>query len=229
MPLHETSHPLVAHKMTLLRDSKTSSSDFRKVLKEISFYLGYEATRSIGTSPHTVTTPMREPFTGAKIAQKVAIIPVLRAGLGMAEALLDLLPKASVHHIGMYRAKASLLPVQYYNRLPKDELCDVAYICDPCIATSNTITAVCSIVKKWAPSARIIVISAIGARVGVEKLLAFHKDVEVYIGAVDDVLSPEGMIIPGIGDAGDRQFRTPSDEVGPVSDDVTGKRKRDEE
>ena len=100
MPLFETSHPLVSHNMTLLRDIKTSSHDFRKVLKEISFYLGYEATRSIETTPHDVTTPMGQSFTGAKLCQRVAIIPVLRAGLGMADAMLELLPKASVHHIG---------------------------------------------------------------------------------------------------------------------------------
>jgi uracil phosphoribosyltransferase len=229
MPLFEATHPLVAHKMTLLRDQKTSSQDFRKVLRELTFYLGYEATRSVQTAPHEVTTPMGMPYHGGKISEKIAIIPILRAGLGMSDAMLDLLPRASVHHMGMYRAKASLLPVQYYNRLPKNETCDVAYICDPCIATSNTIHAVCSIVRKWAPKARIVVVAAIGARVGVDKLLATHPDVDVFIGAIDETLSPEGMILPGIGDAGDRQFGTPSDEVPHVGDVENGKRKRDED
>lgn len=228
MPLYEATHPLVVHKMTLLRDQKTSSHDFRKVLREITFYLGYEATRLVKTSSHEVTTPMGLPFVGGKIAEKIAIIPILRAGLGMSDAMLDLLPRAAVYHMGMYRAKESLLPVQYYNRLPKHETCDIAYICDPCIATSNTVHAVCSIVRKWAPKAKIIVIAAIGARVGVDKLLASHPDIDVYIGSIDETLSPDGMILPGLGDAGDRQFGTPSDEV-PNIDSENGKRKREEE
>ena len=140
----------------------------------------------------------------------------------MSDGLLDLLPRASVHHIGMYRAKDSLLPVQYYNRLPKNEICDVAYIVDPCIATSGTINAVCSIVKRWGAK-KIVVIAAIGARIGVEKLLLQHPDIELYIGAIDDVLSSDGMILPGIGDAGDRQFAT-RDEL----DSSNGKRKRND-
>ncbi len=140
----------------------------------------------------------------------MAVVPVLRAGLGMSDAVLDLMPRAAVHHIGLYRAKDSLLPVLYYERLPKGEACDVAYICDPCIATSNTIHAVVSIVKRWGAK-KIVIISAIGAKAGVTKLLELHPDVELYIGAVDDILSTSGMILPGIGDAGDRQFGTPVD------------------
>jgi len=230
MPLFEATHPLVAHKMSLLRDTKTSSHDFRKVLREITFYLGYEASRTIKTVTHEVTTPMGVHMSAAKIGEKIAIIPILRAGLGMADAMLDLMPRASVHHIGMYRAKSSLLPVQYYNRLPKNETCEVAFICDPCIATSNTINAVCQIVHKWSPHARIVVISAIGARAGVEKLLTQHPSVELYIGAVDAQLSADGMILPGIGDAGDRQFGTPCDEIPHTAlDDTPSKRKRDDE
>jgi uracil phosphoribosyltransferase len=112
----------------------------------------------------------------------------------------------------MYRSKDSLLPIQYYNRLPKNQACDVAYVVDPCIATSNTIHAVLSILKKWGAK-RIVVVSAIGARAGVDRLLELHPDVDVYIGAVDETLSESGMIVPGIGDAGDRQFGTPSDEA----------------
>lgn len=130
----------------------------------------------------------------------------------------------------MYRAKESLLPIQYYNRLPKNKVCDVAYVVDPCIATSNTIHAVVSILKRWGAK-RIVVIAAIGAREGVNKLLELHPTVELYIGAVDDVLSAHGMIIPGIGDAGDRQFGTPNDEIPNLlpSADSPQKRKRDED
>jgi uracil phosphoribosyltransferase len=133
----------------------------------------------------------------------------------------------------MFRAKESLLPVQYYNRLPKDHNTDIAFIVDPCIATSNTLHAVCSILKRWGAK-KVVVISAIGARPGVDKILELHPDVDLYIGQIDETLSPEGMIIPGIGDAGDRQFRTPSEEL-PVtflgaatgsSSDEASKRKR---
>jgi len=156
------------------------------------------------------------------MAEKIAVIPILRAGLAMADGMLDLLPTAAVHHIGMYRSKLSHLPVQYYNRLPKNQPCDIAYVVDPCIATSNTIHAVVSILKRWGAK-KIIVISAIGSRAGVTRLLNDHPDIEVHIGALDNELSENGMILPGLGDAGDRQFGTPLEEdpavLEPVLDD----------
>jgi len=239
MPLHVATHPLIAHKMTRLRDVTTNSCDFRRVLKEITFYLGYEATKDISVTSDVVRTPMNVEYNGAKVADNLAIIPILRAGLCMADGMLDLMPRATVHHIGMYRSKDSLLPIQYYNRLPRNERCDVAFVVDPCIATSNTIHAVVSILKKWGAK-KIVVIAAIGARQGVNRLAELHPDVDIHIGAVDDELSAEGMILPGIGDAGDRQFRTPMEVVPsllpaePVASTgveaaATGKRGRDEE
>ena len=198
--------------MTLLRNRETSAQDFRRILKEITFYLGYEATHNLVTTREIITTPNNVEHAGVKLQERVAIIPVLRAGLGMADGMGELMPKAAVHHIGMFRAKESLLPMQYYNRLPKDEAADVAYICDPCIATSNTIQAVCSIVKRWG-AGRIVVIATIASRSGVTKLMEAHPDVEVYVGEIDEVLSAEGMILPGIGDAGDRQFGTPCEDI----------------
>jgi len=155
---------------------------------------------------------MNVPFEGSKLHENVSIIPILRAGLGMSDGMLELLPKASVHHIGMFRSKSSLLPIQYYNRLPKDEVCDIAFITDPCIATSNTIRAVVSIIKRWGAK-KIVVIATIGARAGIDMLLEAHPDIDVFIGQVDEVLSVEGMITPGIGDAGDRLYGTPCDEM----------------
>ena len=131
--------------------------------------------------------------------------------MAMADGVLELIPTAAVHHIGMYRVKGSELPVQYYNRLPKDANCDVAFIVDPCIASSNTLTAICSIVKKWGAK-KIVVISAVASRAGVNKLTTAHPDVEVHIAAIDEQLSDTGMILPGIGDSGDRAFGTPVDE-----------------
>lgn len=151
-------------------------------------------------------------FNGSKIADKIAIIPILRAGLPMCEAMLDLIPKAAVHHIGMYRSRVSNLPVQYYNRLPRDQPCDVAFITDPCIASSNTIHAVISIVKRWGAK-RVVVVAAIAAESGINRLKELHPDVEIYVGSVDKELTEEGYIVPGLGDAGDRSFGTPHEEA----------------
>lgn len=142
MPVHVATHPLIAHKMTLLRDAKTTGQDFRKLLQEITFYLGYESTQNLEISEKKITTPTGSSCDGSKISQSIAIIPILRAGLGMADTMSDIIPLAAVHHIGMYRTKHSPLPIQYYNRLPRGQACDVAFIMDPCIATSNTINAV---------------------------------------------------------------------------------------
>ncbi len=130
----------------------------------------------------------------------------------MSEGMLELMPKAAVHHIGMYRSKVSNLPVQYYNRLPRDQPCDVAYIVDPCIASANTIAAVVGIVKRWGAK-RIVVISAVAARSGLDRLLHDHPDISVFVGSVDEELSAEGYILPGIGDAGDRSFGTPYEDA----------------
>eukprot|EP00597_Dinobryon_sp_UTEXLB2267_P005992 CAMPEP_0170079638 /NCGR_PEP_ID=MMETSP0019_2-20121128/15963_1 /TAXON_ID=98059 /ORGANISM="Dinobryon sp., Strain UTEXLB2267" /LENGTH=228 /DNA_ID=CAMNT_0010293183 /DNA_START=57 /DNA_END=743 /DNA_ORIENTATION=- len=193
--------------MTVLRDKNTSATDFRKILREITFYLGYEASRDLQLTEEIITTPTNTEFKGSKIGEKIALVPILRAGLSMADGMLELFPRAVVHHIGMYRAKDSLLPIQYYNKLPKLQACDVAYVLDPSIATSNTIIAVVSLLKRWGAK-KIIVLAAIGARAGVQKLLQTHPTVAVHLGAMDEFLSPEGTIIPGIGDAGDRQFGT---------------------
>jgi uracil phosphoribosyltransferase len=197
--------------MTILRDVSTSTKDFRSVLKEITFYLGYEATKELKLQTKNIKTPLT-PYEGSKLAESISIIPILRAGLGMSEPMSELIPTAAIHHIGMYRCKTSMLPIQYYNRLPRDKVSDVAFIMEPCIATSNTIHAVINILKRWGCK-KIIVISAIGAKSGVDRVLEEHPDVSIYIGAVDEKLSDSGMIIPGIGDAGDRQFGTPNDDV----------------
>ena len=211
MPLFQSDHPLIQHKMTILRDVSTSTKDFRSVLKEITFYLGYEATKELKLQTKNIKTPLT-PYEGSKLAESISIIPILRAGLGMSEPMSELIPSAAIHHIGMYRCKTSMLPIQYYNRLPRDKVSDVAFIMEPCIATSNTIHAVINILKRWGCK-KIIVISAIGAKSGVDRVLEEHPDVSIYIGAVDEKLSESGMIIPGIGDAGDRQFGTPNDDV----------------
>jgi uracil phosphoribosyltransferase len=133
----------------------------------------------------------------------------MRAGLGMVEPMLELLPNADVHHIGMYRSKDSLLPIQYYNKLPRDKSCDVAYVLDPMIATAGTITAVVNILKKWGAK-KIHIISVLASKAGLQKLQDTHPDVHVTVTEVDDILSKDGMIIPGLGDAGNRLYKTPT-------------------
>lgn len=247
MPLHIATHPLIAHKMTILRDVNTPSHDFRRVLREITFYLGYEATRNLEVANIEIKTPATV-TEGCKLTESISIIPILRAGTGMCDAMLDLLPTAAIHHIGekkeqplpskkfimtsdryfllpgMYRSKGTRLPVQYYNRLPKEQASDVAYILDPCIATAETIRAVCSIVERWGAK-KIVVVAVVGAKEGVEKLLALHPNLEIFIAALDDGLSAEGMVLPGIGDAGDRLFGTPSERIDDVYDDSSKKQK----
>jgi len=216
MPIHLAEHPLLSHKMTMMRNVNTSTNDFRKLLREITFYLGFEATRTLKNTDNKIKTPMNVEFSGTKIGDKVAIIPILRAGLAMADGMLELMPFAAVHHIGMFRTKESLMPIQYYNRLPRDSECDVAYVVDPCIASSNTIHAVITILKKWGAK-KIVVVSAIASTTGIAKLTELHPEIDVHIAAIDDKLSQEGMIVPGIGDAGDRQFGTPFEIVdGPL-------------
>lgn len=149
--VHMSSHPVLSHKLTLLRSSATPPQRFRSVLREITFYLGYEATqRALSTKPVSMTVSVREnehvDYTGDQLAEKIAIVPILRSGLGMVEPMLELLPNAGVHHIGMY--KKGLMPVQYYNRLPKKCNVDVVFVLDPCIATACTAISVVGIMKK---------------------------------------------------------------------------------
>lgn len=210
--VHISKHPVLAHKLSVLRSSSTSPSSFRQALREITFHLGYEATATLSTKDIPITVPGTNhtdhiDAIGSRISDKVALIPILRSGLGMVDPMLELVCNATVHHIGMYRSK-SLMPVQYYNRLPKQCDVDVAYIMDPLIATSNTIISVVSILKRWGVS-EIHVISVIASKAGLSELLKYHPDVRVTIGTVDEELSADGNLLPGLGDAGDRLFGTP--------------------
>ena len=155
-----------------------------------------------------ISTPVQS-TTGKKLDDKIALIPIMRAGLGMVDAMLELLPNADVHHIGMYRSKNSLLPVQYYNRLPKECDADIAFVLDPMIATAGTIKAVVSILKKWGVK-KVHIVSVLASKTGLESLRAAHPDVFVTVTEVDSVLSEDGMIVPGLGDAGNRLYKTPT-------------------
>lgn len=207
--VHISRHPVLSHKISVLRSSSTSPASFRSVLREITFHLGYEATSSLSTKSIPLSVPVGHDhvdFTGEKIADRVALIPILRSGLGMVDSMLELLPDAGVHHIGMYRQ--GLVPVQYYNRLPRKCESDVAYVLDPVMATASTVMSVCSQLKKWGVE-KIHVISVIASKDGLKQFLKTHPDVYVSVGTVDDELTEDGAVLPGLGDAGDRLFGTP--------------------
>ena len=210
-----SNHPVLLKKLTLLRRRETPPREFRTLVKEITFYLGYEATRTLTTRPAVVETPLGE-HEGVQLAQHICICPVLRAGLGMLDPMLELLPNADVHHIGMYRNKSSLLPIQYYNKLPRRDPAvgggegDVAFVLDPMLATAATMSACVAILKQWG-AAKIVVVCLVASRPGLARLHAKHPDVTVFCGEIDASLTDSGFIFPGLGDAGDRLFSTPAE------------------
>lgn len=199
-------HPVLHHKLTKLRDECTDSRAFRHLLREVTYYLGYDATGDLETIPKLIKTP-KGGHRGAELSTNVALVPILRAGLGMVNAMLDILPNASVHHIGMYRNQQSLLPVQYYNKLPKECDVDVAIVLEPVIATAGTIIATLSVLKTWGVK-KIKIVSAIASKQGLQEVCAKNPDVEIFLAAIDNELSEDGYILPGLGDAGDREFKT---------------------
>jgi len=206
-------HPILMHKISLLRSSSTNPASFRQVLREITYHLGYEATlNDLNVKTKKLTVPVGNDHItceGKVLTDKIALVPILRSGLGMVDSMLELLPNAGIHHIGMY--KQNQMPVQYYNRLPRKCDSDVAYILDPCLATSQTMCVVVAILKKWGVE-KIHVISVVASKSGLEKLVETHPDIKVTVGQVDKDLNENGVIIPGLGDAGDRLFGTHIDE-----------------
>ena len=204
--LHVSHHPLVEHKLALLRDRSTEPKKFRELVRELSWLLGYEAMADLTTQPITVETPL-EAMAGAELAPKVGLVPVLRAGLGMVDAMLELMPSAEVWHIGLYRDERSLKPVEYYNKLPTAATVQVCLILDPMLATGGSATATADVLKRWGVK-KIKFVGLIGAPEGIRLMQTHHPDIPIYLAAVDDHLNERGYIVPGLGDAGDRQFGT---------------------
>ncbi len=199
-------HPLVAHKLTLLRRTGTEPALFRRLVAELTYLLGYEATADLPLAPRPIETPLA-PLAGDRLGVPVAIVPVLRAGLGMIDGFLDLMPMARVWHIGLYRDERTLKPVEYYNKLPDAATVQLCLILDPMLATGGSSAATVDILKAWG-AARIKQISLIAAPEGIRTLTSAHPDVDLHVGAVDRELNERGYILPGLGDAGDRQFGT---------------------
>jgi uracil phosphoribosyltransferase len=220
--LHVSHHPLVAHKLSILRDVSTEPKKFRELVRELTWLLGYEAMRDLSLQPRSVATPL-EVLDGAELEPRVGLVPVLRAGLGMVDAMLELMPSAEVWHIGLYRDERSLKPVEYYNKLPDAATVQVCLILDPMLATGGSAAATVDILKAWG-AARIKQVSLIAAPEGVATLSGAHPDVDIHVAAVDRELNDRGYIVPGLGDAGDRQFGTfagPSSEPGHGPDEET--------
>jgi uracil phosphoribosyltransferase len=206
MNLHVSSHPLVQHKLALLRDVTTEPMTFRALVGEIAQILFYEATHDLQLTSVTVHTPLAD-CSSRVIWQRVGIIPILRAGLSMAEAMLKVLPKASVWHLGLYRDHATHQPIAYYSKLPTYPNIDVGYVVDPMLATGGSASTAVDILKKWGLK-EIRFVGLIAAPEGVSVLQKNHPDVPIYLAAMDSHLDENMYIVPGLGDAGDRQFST---------------------
>jgi uracil phosphoribosyltransferase len=204
--VHVSQHPLVLHKLTLLRDRATEPKLFRELVREISQLLFFEATRDLEVTPIQVRTPLAD-CPGHRIAETIGLIPILRAGLGMAEAILEMVPAAQVWHLGLYRDHETLKPVTYYNKLPSKPPIGLAVVVDPMLATGGSAVAALDILNRWGVK-RVKYLTIIAAPDGVATLRAAHAEVPIYVGAVDSHLNEHSYIVPGLGDAGDRQFGT---------------------
>lgn len=204
--LHISNHPAVLHKLAVLRDVHTEPKKFREVVRELSWLLGYEALADAAVRPLSIETPM-EPMAASELGERIGLVPILRAGLGMVDAMLELMPTAQVWHLGLFRDERTLRPVEYYNKLPDSATVDLCLILDPMLATGGSATAAIDVLKKWG-AVRIKLVNLIAAPEGVRAVQAAHPDVEIHCAALDRALNEKGYIVPGLGDAGDRQFGT---------------------
>ncbi len=203
----EIKHPLIQHKLTILRDKNTGSKEFREVVEEIAMLMAYEVTRNIETSEVTVETPMCETKSRVLAGKKLAIVPILRAGLGMVEGIRKLIPAAKVGHIGLYRDEKTLQPVEYFCKLPQDIGERDIILVDPMLATGGSASDAITMLKNRG-AVHIRFVGLIAAPEGIKVLTDKHPDVDVYVAAIDEKLNENGYILPGLGDAGDRLFGT---------------------
>ena len=199
-------HPLVRHKLGMLRDKETTPPAFRALVRDLTQLLFYEATRDLRTAPVTVQTPLAT-SSEVRLAERVGLVPILRAGLGMVDAIHELLAEATVWHLGLYRDHQTLQPVRYYDKLPQQLPIDVGLVLDPMLATGGSAIAALASLKRCGVS-RLKFLGLIAAPEGVEALHREHPDVAIHVGVIDSHLNEKGYIVPGLGDAGDRQFGT---------------------
>jgi uracil phosphoribosyltransferase len=204
--VYPSPHPLVAHKLSFLRSKDTEPKKFRELIREIAALMTYEATADLPLQPRQVETPLA-PMVGQELKQKVGLVPILRAGLGMVEGVWDLMPSSEVWHIGLYRDERTLKPVEYYNKLPVEPTVSVCLILDPMLATGGSAVATTDVLKRWGVK-RIKFVGIIGAPEGIRLMQQHHPEVPIHLAAIDERLNEHGYILPGLGDAGDRQFGT---------------------
>jgi uracil phosphoribosyltransferase len=201
-----SAHPLVLHKLALLRNKNTDPKKFRELIREIGALMAYEATADLLTASITVETPLAQ-AQGVQLLENIGLVPILRAGLGMVEGVWDLMTSAEVWHIGLYRDEQTLKPVQYYNKLPVEPTVSVCLILDPMLATGGSAVATVDLLKKWGVK-KIKFVGIIGAPEGIALMQENHPEVPIHLAAIDERLNEHGYILPGLGDAGDRQFGT---------------------
>lgn len=204
--IYVSKHPLIAHKLSKLRSVETTPKKFRELVREIAGLLTYEATLDLEIAPIEINTPLVS-MTAQELQEKIGLVPILRAGLGMVEGVWELMPSAEVWHIGLYRDEKTLKPVEYYNKLPIEPTVSVCLILDPMLATGGSASATVDVLKRWGVK-KIKFVGLIGAPEGIARLQEDHPDVPIYLAAIDDHLNENGYIVPGLGDAGDRQFGT---------------------
>lgn len=206
--VHLLDHPLLQHKLSILRRADTGVKDFRAIVGEIAALMCYEATRDLPTQEVEVETPVARAKVRVLAGKKLAVVPVLRAGLGMVDGILTLIPSAKVGHIGLYRNEETLEPVEYYCKMPPDIAQREVIVLDPMLATGGSASAAITLLKKNYGVSRVRLMNIIAAPVGVERVRRDHPDVEIYLAALDEKLNDHGYIVPGLGDAGDRIFGT---------------------
>ena len=207
MNVNVMTHPLIQHKVTLIRSGETGTKDFRQLLEEIALLMGYEITRDLPLEDVKVQTPLVEAIGKQIAGKKLGIVPILRAGLGMVNGLLELMPMAKVGHVGMYRDPETLQPVEYYCKLPSDLADRRIIVTDPMLATGGSAAAAISLLKEKGAK-EIQLMCLVAAPEGVEVVNKAHPDVRIYVAALDEKLNDHGYILPGLGDAGDRIFGT---------------------
>lgn len=199
-------HPLVAHHLTSLRDSKTPPAEFRSLVRRLAALLAYEATKDLHVREQSVETPLTT-TTGHHLDQRIGLVPILRAGLGMVDPIIDLIPDAEVWHLGLYRDEATAQPVEYYSKLPPGRPVDVGLVLDPMLATGGSAASALAALNRWGvPSLKLL--SLIAAPEGVRELESQFSNAQLYVCAVDECLNDQKFIVPGLGDAGDRSFNT---------------------
>ncbi len=205
--VHVLDHPLIQHKLAILRSKNTSVKEFRELISEISGLMCYEATRNLPTVEVEVQTPVALAKCRRLAGKKLAIIPILRAGLGMVDAMVDLIPSAKIGHIGLYRDPETHMPVEYYCKLPEDISNRRVFVVDPMLATGGSAVAAIDFLKQHGCK-NIVMLNIIGAPEGVKTVQEAHPDVDIYLAALDEKLNDHAYIVPGLGDAGDRIFGT---------------------